>query len=75
MLYSEIIDVCSQIHTKHINTLCGLNAEFFNVKLVVRIVTTAHQNVEHAHDNTFLNIEMDSEQNVPRLPARCRLEQ
>jgi hypothetical protein len=23
MLYSEIIAVCSQIHTKHINTLCG----------------------------------------------------
>jgi hypothetical protein len=27
MLYSEIIAVCSQIHTKHINTLCGQNAE------------------------------------------------
>jgi len=23
MLYKEIIAVCSQIHTKHINTLCG----------------------------------------------------
>jgi hypothetical protein len=32
MLYSEIIAVCSQIHTKHINTLCGQNVEFFNVK-------------------------------------------
>ena len=32
MLYSEIIDVCSEIHTKHINTLCGQNAEFVNVK-------------------------------------------
>jgi len=28
MLYSEIIAVCSQIHTKHINTLCGQNVEF-----------------------------------------------
>jgi len=27
MLYREIIDVCSQIHTEHINTLCGQNAE------------------------------------------------
>ena len=27
MLYSEIIIVCSQIHTKHINTLCGQNVE------------------------------------------------
>jgi pantothenate kinase len=28
MLYSEIIAVCSQIHTKHINTLCWQNVEF-----------------------------------------------
>jgi len=27
MLYNEIIAVCSQIHTKHINTLCGQNVE------------------------------------------------
>ena len=40
MLYREIIAVCSQIHTKHINTLCGQNVEFVNVKLVVHIVTT-----------------------------------
>ena len=26
MLYREIIAVYSQIHTKHINTLCGQNA-------------------------------------------------
>jgi len=32
MLYSEIMAVCSQIHTKHINKLCGQNAELFNVK-------------------------------------------
>jgi len=24
--------VCSEIHTKHINTLCGQNAELLNVK-------------------------------------------
>ena len=29
MLYSEIIAVYSQIHTKHINTLCGETAELF----------------------------------------------
>ena len=40
MLYREIIAVCSEIHTKHINTLCGLNVELLNVKLVVYIVTT-----------------------------------
>ena len=40
MLYREIIAVCSQIHTKHINTLCGQNVELLNVKLAVQIVTT-----------------------------------
>ena len=40
MLYKEIIAVCSQIHTKHINTLCGQNVELLHVKLVVHIVTT-----------------------------------
>jgi hypothetical protein len=29
MLYSEIIAVCSQIHTKHVNAVCGQNADFF----------------------------------------------
>ena len=27
MLYREIIVVCSEFHTKHINTLCGQNVE------------------------------------------------
>ena len=40
LMYREIIAVCSQIHTKHINTLCGQNEELLNVKLVVHIVTT-----------------------------------
>ena len=40
MLYREIIAVCSQIHTKPINTLCGRNVELLNVKLAVHIVTT-----------------------------------
>ena len=31
MLYREIIAVCSQIHTKHINTLCEQNVELLNV--------------------------------------------
>jgi len=40
MLYREIVAVCSQIHTKHIITLCGQNVELLNVKLAVHIVTT-----------------------------------
>ena len=40
MLYREIMAVCSEIHTKHINTLCGQNVELLSVKLVVHILTT-----------------------------------
>jgi hypothetical protein len=45
MLYREIIAVCYQIHTKHLNTLCGQNVELLNVKLAVHIVTTGLQRV------------------------------
>jgi proteasome assembly chaperone (PAC2) family protein len=38
MLYREILAVCSEIHTKHINTLCGQNVELLSVKLAVRAV-------------------------------------
>jgi hypothetical protein len=31
MVCREIIAVCSEIHTKHTNTLCGQNVEFVNV--------------------------------------------
>ena len=40
MLYREIMSVCSEIHTKHINTVCGQNVQLLNVKLVVRMPTT-----------------------------------
>ena len=40
MLYREIMAVCSQIHTKHINTVCGQNLVLLNVKLAVHIVTS-----------------------------------
>ena len=46
MLYREIIAVCSQIHTKPINTQCGQNVELLNVKLVVHIVATGLQRVK-----------------------------
>jgi len=31
MLYREIMVVCSEIHTKHINTVCGQNVGWCNV--------------------------------------------
>jgi len=34
MLYSEIIAVCSEIHTKYINTLCGQNVECRTYRVV-----------------------------------------
>ena len=46
IMYREIIAVCSEIHTKYINTVCGQNVELLNVKLVVHIVTTGLQSVK-----------------------------
>jgi hypothetical protein len=46
MLYREIIAVCCEINTKHINTLCGQNVELFTVKLVVHVITTGMQKVK-----------------------------
>jgi hypothetical protein len=39
MLYREITAVCSEIHTKHINTLCGQNVEFLEAFAKLRKVT------------------------------------
>ena len=49
MLYREKIAVCSEIHTKHINTVCGQNAELLYVKLAVhtRIVATGGTYSDH----------------------------
>ena len=52
MLYREIIAVCSEIHTKHINTLCGQNVELLNVKMVVHIVTTGLYEINGTPINT-----------------------
>jgi len=52
MLYMEIISVCSQIHTKHTNTLCGQNVELLSVKLAVHIVTTGLQRVNMTNQLT-----------------------
>ena len=46
MLYREIMAVCSEIHTKHINAVCGQNVELLNVKLAVHIVTTGLHRVK-----------------------------
>jgi hypothetical protein len=45
MLCREIIVVCSDIHTKHINTVRGQNVELLNVELAVHIVTSGFKHV------------------------------
>ena len=45
MLYREIIAVCSQIHTKHTNTVCGQNVELLNVKLAVQTAIISLYNI------------------------------
>jgi hypothetical protein len=49
MMFRKINAVYSQIHTKQINTctLCGQKVELLNVKLVVHIVNTGSQKVNH----------------------------
>ncbi len=56
MLYTEIIAVCSEIHTKHINTLCGHNVELLNVKLAVHIVTTGLKVLNLSYKNQSVNV-------------------
>jgi hypothetical protein len=29
--------VCTEIHTKHINNLCGQNLEIFNIRLLLQL--------------------------------------
>jgi len=55
MLYREIIAVCSQIHTKHINAVCGQNVELLNVKLAVHIVTTGFRGLNLRNKNQSVN--------------------
>jgi hypothetical protein len=55
MLYREIIAVCSQIHTKHINILCGQNVGFVSVKLVVYIMTTMPYRADIKKQNYLQN--------------------
>ena len=39
LMYGILLMTGLDIHTKHINTLCGQNVELLNAKLAVHIVT------------------------------------
>jgi len=46
MLHMEVIAVCSQIHTKHINTVCGQNVDWLSVG---RLSVCAGMEEQHGH--------------------------
>jgi hypothetical protein len=84
MLYGEIIAVYSQIHTKHINTLCGQDVEI--AKCQAGSSYSAHWNSENkrgqtsripwfslvspdkCRDMTFHNASAALHQSVPSCP-------
>jgi len=55
MLYREIIAVCSQIHTKHTNTLCGQNVSVTksNQLMLYREVIAVCSQIHTKHTNTL----------------------
>ena len=56
MLYIEKNAVCSEIHIKHIKTLCGQYVEYLNVNLVVDIVTTGLNVLNLCYKNQSVNV-------------------
>jgi hypothetical protein len=73
MLYSEIIAVCSEIHTKHNNALCGHKDKnfFFILNLLVHKATTKLERVkdfvsritywgDSVHDHSWCTCKLDS---------------
>jgi len=71
VLYGEIIAVCSEIHTKHINKMCGQNVELLNVKLVVHIVTTSLLSI---NDKFIQRVKIKTDVRRPRsLRLICRI--
>ena len=51
MLYKKKMAVCSEIHTKHINTAMWAERRIVNVKLMVRIVTCGLKSVLNPLNN------------------------
>ena len=56
MLLRVTMAVCSEIHIKHINTLCGQKVKFFNVKPRVTYRNHWASNVKENHKCIFFNI-------------------
>jgi len=81
MLYREIIAVCSQIHTKHINTLCGQNVEMLNVNLLepcVLYIGWAYRYPPDVAFYVFISTNISTEYfkhaaHSPFFSSKCRL--
>jgi hypothetical protein len=50
---SEILSHYSENHMKHINTLCEISAETFNIKMMVYIVTIIHGMIKNGGFNNM----------------------
>jgi len=70
MLHSEIIAVCSEIHTKHINTLFGQKVDLLNVKLVARIVTAGLSKIRTLNCTFYVPVSRTSEYLTSSLRTR-----
>jgi len=70
MLYRDIIAVCSEIHTKHINTLCGQKVELLDVKLVVHLVTAGLSKLRTLTESLKAPVSRTSEHLTPSLRTR-----
>jgi len=55
MLYREIIALCSEIHTKHTNTLCGQNVGLLNVKTCHTVHAIEFQIFKHSPYSVTFN--------------------
>jgi hypothetical protein len=59
MLYKEIIAVCSQIYTKHINILCEQNVEFsfrYGLCFTVRALSSRCVCVTHGSSDVYSSL-------------------
>jgi len=66
MLYREIIAVCSQIHTKHINTLCVQHVESL-LNLVLQTVTSNFQSIKESLVSDFETVRTLKSNNMTQL--------
>ena len=75
MLYSEIIAVCSQIHTKHINTLCGQNVECRTYRAVntlpAALVFLVRRGVSHEEEVGLLKGKVREPPDWTQLNSDC----